>query len=210
MNIVDLSHTISMDMPVYPGTEKPVIQIANTIKDHGFLERKLQMYSHTGTHMDSPAHILVNGKSLSDFTPDKFAGKATIIDCTGITGGKITCEFLALFQERIIRSQIVILKTGWSQHWGKDEYYSGNAVLDEEAACYLSEFHLKAVGIDAMSVDSLADGKLTVHNILLSKEILIIENLCNLDIDADYFTLFAMPLKISDADGSPVRAIAVL
>ncbi|NTW72985.1 MAG: cyclase family protein [Eubacteriaceae bacterium] len=174
MIIVDLSHTISMDMPVYPGTEKPVIEIANTIKDHGFLERKIHMYSHTGTHMDSPAHILANGKTLSDFSADQFAGKATIIDCTGITGGKITCEFLALFQERISRSDFVILKTGWSLHWGKNEYFSGNVVPDEKAATYLSGFDLKAVGIDAMSVDSLDDEKLPVHHILLSKEILII------------------------------------
>ena len=55
MNVIELTHTIQGDMPVYPGTEKPVLTTACTIRDAGYRETILHMYSHTGTHMDAPA-----------------------------------------------------------------------------------------------------------------------------------------------------------
>ena len=52
MKIVDLTHTIAENMPVYPGTEGPKLTTANTYETDGFKETLLKMYSHTGTHMD--------------------------------------------------------------------------------------------------------------------------------------------------------------
>lgn len=57
MRVIDLTHTISENMPVYPGTEPPVLAGANTYEKDGFKETKLTMYTHTGTHMDPPAHL---------------------------------------------------------------------------------------------------------------------------------------------------------
>ena len=54
MKIIDLTHTISEDMPVYPGTEPPVLKPANTYEKDGFRETLLSLYSHTGTHVDPP------------------------------------------------------------------------------------------------------------------------------------------------------------
>ena len=50
MKIIDLSHTMAPDMPVYPGTEQPVFINKCTIEEHGFIEKRLTLYSHTGTH----------------------------------------------------------------------------------------------------------------------------------------------------------------
>lgn len=58
MKIVDLSHTISPDMPAYPGTEQPIFKIGRTIENDGFLEKEITLYSHTGTHIDAPAHLI--------------------------------------------------------------------------------------------------------------------------------------------------------
>ena len=54
MRVIDLTHTITRDMPVYPGTDTPRLTPAGTYEDDGFKETRLQMSSHTGTHMDSP------------------------------------------------------------------------------------------------------------------------------------------------------------
>ena len=57
MKVIDLTHTIRADMPVYPGTEPPKFEPANSYEKDGFQETLLSMFTHTGTHMDPPAHL---------------------------------------------------------------------------------------------------------------------------------------------------------
>ena len=38
MKVIDLTHTISEVMPVYPGTEPPKLETANTYEKDGFRE----------------------------------------------------------------------------------------------------------------------------------------------------------------------------
>lgn len=57
MKAIDLTHIITEDMPVYPGTEPPKLTPANSYERDGFKETLLSLYTHTGTHIDPPAHI---------------------------------------------------------------------------------------------------------------------------------------------------------
>ena len=57
MKVIDLTHTIRENMPVYPGTEPPKLSPTSSYESDGFKETLMQMYTHTGTHMDPPAHI---------------------------------------------------------------------------------------------------------------------------------------------------------
>ena len=69
---------------------------------------------------------------------------------------------------------------------------------------------VNAVCIDSPSIDRGSDNNFPVHKLLLNKEILIVENLCNLgEINSQNFTLIMIPLKLSGASGSPIRAIAI-
>ena len=68
MRVIDLTHTISENMPVYPGTEPPVLAGANTYEKDGFKETKLTMYTHTGTHMDPPRSSSARRSSSSAAT----------------------------------------------------------------------------------------------------------------------------------------------
>lgn len=81
MKVIDLTHTISEDMPVFPGSETPKSTTKSTYEKDGFKETLLQMYSHVGTHMDPPAHIFANRKTLDQFSPEQFIGKALVVDC---------------------------------------------------------------------------------------------------------------------------------
>ena len=65
MRVLDLTHTIAENMPVYPGTETPIFAGANTYEKDGFKETKLTMYTHTGTHMDPPAHLFAGRTTRS-------------------------------------------------------------------------------------------------------------------------------------------------
>ena len=84
MKVIDLTHTIKEGMPVFPGTEPPKLDPASTFEKDGFRETLLTMYSHTGTHMDAPAHIFQDGTTLDKIDVINFIGKAALIDCTSI------------------------------------------------------------------------------------------------------------------------------
>ena len=75
MTVIDLTHTIREDMPVYPGTEQPRLTTACTVSQCGYRETLLHMYSHTGTHMDAPAHMIDGALTLDGCGADRFVGR---------------------------------------------------------------------------------------------------------------------------------------
>ena len=121
MKVIDLTHTISEDMPVYPGTEKPKLTTANTYVKDGFKETLLQMYSHVQTHMDPPAHIFTNRKTLDQFSPEQFIGKALVVDCRDLKEGQV----IAMDKINIDKANLadfLLFNLGWDKHF-KDETY---------------------------------------------------------------------------------------
>lgn len=198
-------------MPVYPGTKPPGFIVACTIDRDGFKETELTMYSHTGTHMDSPAHLFEQGQTLDEFNPGYFYGSAVVLDVSNIQG-EISIEVLAKHHSVLERMDFLILYTGWDKLWGQDEYFNNYPVLSLAAARWLVDIGFKAIGVDAISVDSVEQTlELPVHKILLSNNILIIENLTNLhSLIGEEFILCSLPLKTAEADGAPTRAVAII
>ena len=208
MNVIDLTHLISPNMTVYPGTEAPRFDVPCTIEKDGFTERKISLYSHTGTHIDAPSHIIQGGKTLNELSVEKFIGRAVVLDLSSINKHYIDVSDLEKFGDIIRGCDFVLLHTGWSKFWGSNEYFKGYPVLSINSAKWLSEFNIKGIGIDAISVDEAGTVDFPIHRIFLSNEIVIIENLNNLnEISEGEFTFSCFPLKIKDGDGSPVRAV---
>lgn len=210
MKVIDLSHVIHQDIPVYPGTESPSITQANTIAQDGFAEIKIAMYSHTATHIDAPCHILPGEKSLDQFHAGHFIGPAVLIDIRGQVGTEIGIEQLEPYATQLERAAFALFHTGWSNHWGQDSYFRGFPHLSMQAAEWLTRFSLQGVGIDTISIDHIDHADLPAHHLLLGADMIIIENLTNLDaISSSDFTFSCLPLPIRAADGSPVRAVAI-
>ena len=210
MEIIDLTHLITNDMPVYPGTEKPKSEDIFTINNDGFLEHKLTLFSHTGTHIDAPAHMLKGACTLDQLDINQFCGSAFVLDCTHKKDRRICIDDMIRFEEELSTNDFVILNTGWSQNWGKKKYYNDYPGLTPEAASWLSGFNLKGIGIDTISIDLPEEKDFIIHKILLETGIIIIENLTNLNLlQKDDFILSCLPLKFENSDGSPVRAIAI-
>ncbi|MFW6149418.1 MAG: cyclase family protein [Atribacterota bacterium] len=210
MKIIDLSHIMHPAMLIYPGDELPNFKKVATIDKNGYRETKITLHSHTGTHIDAPAHMLKHGNFLENIEINSFFGKAIILNFDNRKNPLINLDALLLHQEKIKKVEFVIIKTGWSKYWGENKYYENYPYLSKEAAEWLSEFNLKGIGIDAISIDRSDTNNFIVHKILLARNIFIIENLTNLDsVQNDYFMLSVLPLKYKGADGSPVRAIAI-
>jgi arylformamidase len=205
---IDLTHEISSQMPYYPGTPAPSLRRFCTIEESGYTELEIYINTHTGTHIDAPAHIIPNGLNLNDFEISQFTGRAICIDCTSVN--EITLEMISGNIESSKSVEFIVLKTGWSKKWGDKSYFEGFPVLTEAAARFIADKKIKVVCMDVISADKIEDTHLPVHNILLGSGVMIAENLNipdNLPVGTS-FDIYLIPLKFKEADGSPLRAFA--
>lgn len=212
---IDLTHLLNENITVYPGTTGPTFEVFNTVEKDGFAELNMTMVLHSGTHIDAPCHILKNKKSLDEFPIDKFIGQAIVIPCRDKT--EISLEYLQPFEDQIKQIDFILFFTGWQDKWNTKAYFDDAPVPTEKAALWLTKFNLKGIGCDSFSMDKIIPAgdvvpdTLPNHHIFLEKEILLIENLTNLDQLPDrVFSFYCLPLKIENADGSPVRAFAMI
>ncbi len=212
MRILDLTHTIAENMPVYPGTESPTLTQSNSYEKDGFRETLLAISSHTGTHVDPPAHLFADRTTLDALPIEQFAGKALVIDCAHLAEGQaITMkevETAGLAQAESV--DFLLFHTGWDRRWGTAGYFGDYPCIDDAVIDFILRTNKKGIGFDVIGVDPIADVGLPRHKKLFREHDLInIENLCNLDqCGKEPFWFFALPLKWKNADGAPLRAIA--
>ena len=204
MKVIDLTHTIRPGMPVYPGTEPPKFTPANTYERDGFKETLVQMFTHTGTHMDPPAHLFAGRTTLDQFPASQFIGKALVIDCRALREGEaITMAQLSPYGEKAAQADFLLFNLGWDKRWGTESYFGDYPCLDDAVMDMILAGDYKGIGFDVIGLDPVADENLTRHKRLFAeKDIVNIENLQNL------FSFSCFPLRLEDCDGSPVRAVA--
>jgi arylformamidase len=201
MRVFDLSHRLARDMPAYPGTEAPRIDEACTIEKDGFAEKLLSMYSHTGTHLDAPSHMIRGGASID--------GRGALVDLSASGKPLIEAEDLGADLVRFGGLDFILFRTGWDRFWGEEAYFSGFPVLAPGLAARLAALGLKGIGFDAISADPVGSLDFPNHHAILGAGMVIVENLAGLDALVDEeFTFACAPLRIGDGDGSPLRAFA--
>lgn len=173
----------------------------------------IAMVDHTGTHVDSPAHFIKGGKDISQLPVDAYMGAAIFVDLSEKPDEMpVSKEMLveALDKFSCSMSDKILLIRCSKKRWDDDGFLKVNT-LTEEAAGLIIQHGFKAVGIDCMSVDCLDDMRRPVHMKLLSNEIVLIEGLANMEqIKSCQCQFLALPLKLQNASGSPVRAICIV
>ncbi len=204
MKHIDLSHPISNTMSTYPSDPEVSIITKKEISADNSLLHCFSMGTHTGTHLDVPAHIIDGGKKLNDFSLDSFAGRIVRVD-------KKTYTMLGKITEKI---DGVIYDTGWYKHFNNaDIYYrSDRPLIPFELIDELKNMGMKIFGCDLPSVDKSGSSEKPIHNALLGSDIIIYESLANLNqlpllIPFDFY---GFPLPFVGLDGSPVRAVGIL
>lgn len=211
MQIIDLTHVVDGTIPVYPGCEAPSLSPATTLETDGFRETLLHLFSHTGTHMDAPFHLLANGPSLDKLPVSQFLGKALVVDCTCIPkGGRIPVEQLRPYHTMLEQAEFILFRTGWDRRFHQPDYFEGFPVPDASLLELLVASGIKGVGIDAISIDEVSTTTYPNHHILLEHGCIIVENLKNLDQIGTTCQFCALPLLYAQSDGAPVRAVAIL
>ena len=212
MNVLDLTLTISDKTPTFPGSPHPHFVPWEKIKNDGYNLELLFLSSHTGTHLDAPYHFLEKGRKIHEISLKKLVSEAALIKSKKKSGESITKTDIQKFEKKygkIDGFSSVIFLTGWQKNLRKKYYFTKNPGLSVSAAKYLASKKISLVGIDSPSIDLGTDSKFSVHQIFAKKGMLIVENLANLEkIKSSKFHLVVLPLKLKNATGSPVRAIA--
>lgn len=209
MKVIDLTQTVSPTMSIFPYSKPPVFKTLASCQEQGYAELELTLNTHQGTHMDAPAHALVDGLTLDQFSPDHFIGKGVVINCSSLGLREIAPTAFTTI-EHIQNLDFVLFYTGWGKKWNTEEYLQQPPTISSELADHLIQAGIKGVGIDAFSIEDMMSLAIPIHKKLMQHNILIIENLTNLDQLIDQsFTLYCFPMKVAHSDGAPVRAIAI-
>ena len=234
MKFIDLTREINNETQVCPCDKVPVVENYATTEEEGVNVKFMKMGTHTSTHIDAPYHISKSGKTLNDFPVERFIGQGIVLDFSD-KGDiyEITREDIMAHADELKKVDFSILNTGWAKYYGTWDFFR-HPYLSGDAALALVELGIKIVGTDGSSADAAygfstakrlenptfsetlenierENIKNEAHAALLGNECLIVEYMCNLEqLPKEAATYSFLPLKLMEADGSPVRAICMI
>jgi kynurenine formamidase len=221
MEVIDLTHILEENMPIYPTHSRYFHTLWDTFENGSrALIYQLIINEHTGTHMDATAHFMKEShpahRYMAETEVSQFFGRALTIDLSHYKDTDLVSEVEIQQWEQahypIEPGDNILLHFGWDRYWVPRSvnltYSQSWPGLSGEAAEYMVSKQVKAVGCDVLAIDSsYADGT-PAHLALLGNGVNIIENLTNLDQIIGESYLLAFPLKVKDGSGSPIRALA--
>jgi len=203
VKIIDISWPISQNMTAYKDKKTVSIEHTKTFEKDSARETVLRLGSHTGTHIDTPAHFLENGKNTDQLLLDMFVGPCTVFDLTNVEE-RIMLEDLE--QEKIEKDSIVLMKTRNSFLSSEAAFNTSFVYLTLSGAQYLVEKRVKAVGIDYLGIER-NQPKHETHKELLRNNVGIIEGLRLQGIEPGKYTLWCLPLSIIGTEAALARAV---
>jgi kynurenine formamidase len=217
--VIDLSHSIDQQVPLWSDADQFELSTLLTYDQctisTKFCVQGIKMPCGTGTHIDAPAHVDPKGLTVDQISLKQLIVPLVVIDfITQDAMRQLSVEDVEAHEKKygIIESDsLVVIKTGWSRYWHNVKQYRNQyqfpSVL-KEAAQFLLERNVVALGIDTLSPDG-ADDTFPVHNLFLGSGKYLLENL-SIPVTISSVGLMAcvMPLKIKGATEAPCRVFA--
>ena len=209
MKFFDITRALAADLAPWPGDTAFDYSLAARIAEGSSVNVGRVITSmHSGTHADAFFHFEESGLTIDQFQPERYLGPAIVVDLSekfaGFSGtslGEITTEDL----EASARAPRLLIKTGaWPD---STKFPEAIPVLAAGVAEWMQGRGVRLFGLDLPSVDALDSKELRNHHALAAADIAIVEGLDLSQVEAGVYSLAALPLKIIDGDGAPVRAI---
>lgn len=213
--IIDLSVPVGPATQVYPGDPVARFDVHSTVTEDGFNLLHIHLGSQTGTHVDAPYHFLDSGSRIDSMDLGLFAGPAVVIDVRGVgPRERITWEHLAGSASLLGPGVIALICTGWSSHFGTTAYFD-NPFLDAGAVQRMLDLGVRTFCLDTLNIDETPDENhfgegYPAHHLIAAAGGVIGENFANLEqVDFPDPFVSCLPLALENADGAPVRAVAM-
>jgi len=219
--LVDLTHSLSPDIPTWEGSCGFCSEVKKDY-DEMFRVENYTMVAGIGTHMDAPAHLIPKGLPIAEIPLEQLFVSAFVLDVSKQAHPDylVTAKDIIQFEKdhgRIAVNSLFIAYTGWSRRWPGVEYRNADEsgklhfpAYSAEAAECLLERHISGIGIDTLSPDC-SDSSYPVHHLILGAGKYILENLTNLHLipPAGAYVI-ALPMKIAGGPESAVRAVGLI
>ena len=200
----DISPAVHPGTPVYPG-DSPFRQHwdATIGPDSAVNLSTLSLSPHLGAHADAPLHYDPQGAAIGTLALEPYLGLCRVIhaiDC----GQLVEWAHLGAAVQGALPARVLVRtrRKAATDHW--DHCFSAFAPCTLN---YLADLGVRLVGIDTPSVDPADSRHLPSHQVLRQRQLRVLENLVLDEVPAGDYELIALPLKLTTADASPVRAV---
>ena len=198
----DISPPLCVSSPVWPGDtpyqQRWVMEIGPGCPVN---VSAITLSPHLGAHADAPLHYGANADAIGDVALEPFIGPCRVIHAID-KGPFITREQLEPATRGLPPRVLVRTRATTSQTWSP-----AFAAFAPDTIAWLASLGVTLVGLDAPSVDPADSKALDSHMQLLAHDLRVLENLVLDDVEAGDYELIALPLKLTEACASPVRAV---
>lgn len=232
--VVDLSHVYDDDSLFWPTSptqfELTSLEYGVSAGGYFYSANTFCAPEHGGTHIDAPIHFAEHGLTLGEVPVDQLVAPGVVIDVSTQAGQNADYRLTTADVERweqaygqIPAGSIVVLRTGWSHRWPDAADYLGDDTPGEAsnlhfpsygadaARVLVDERRVAALGVDTASIDYGPSTDFVVHQIAAAANVVGLENLTNVDAVPEVGAwIVALPMKIGDGSGGPVRIVALL
>jgi len=222
---LNLTYTLGEDFPAFTPGEEAVRRPGTTIENDGYYLQRWDIYEHTGTHVDAPAHFNPDGRYASELTADELMVPAVVVDIARRAASDpdtvVTVADLRNHERRHGRIEggaAVLMYSGWGSKVADPDAYRGTdtaGVLHfpgfSADACewLIRRRRVRALGVDTLSIDPGNSATFATHKILNGAERYGIENLANLDRlprSGAHISVGVVPFK--EGSGGPAKVLA--
>jgi arylformamidase len=205
MQMIDITVPIRTGMVVYEGDPPVRVERVASIAEGALANvSRLELGTHTGTHVDAPAHFIDGAPGVDALPLDALIGPAVVVDATGIEGDLDARAIAVLGIPADARR--VLLRTRNARLWESDRFEPGYVGLTGGGAEALVAAGVRLVGIDYLSIAVSADPA-PAHLVLLAAGVVILEGLDLRAVEPGAYRLVCLPMRIDGADGAPARAL---
>lgn len=223
--VVDLSHVISVDIPLWPGDPPVELEPVANFEDDGYYLRRFSIGEHSATHMNAPNSFHDGSAGIDSYTPASLVVPAVVIDARAQAAADAdyqlnVTDVLAWEAEHglVPAGAVVIMWTGWQEKWSDpaaffNEDGEGNmhfpGFAGEATLFLLNERDIAGVGVDTHGVDPGLDEEYATNTEVLARGGIVLENLTNLhELPPTGTTLVLGILRLKDGSGSPLAVTA--
>ncbi|MFG6147222.1 arylformamidase [Halobacillus sp. B23F22_1] len=202
MKLIDISMSLNAKTPPWPGDQPYSYKLTWGMEETGSVNvGQFQSSNHIGTHVDAPFHYDNDGSTIGELPIERFIGETLVVNMEGKS--KIEASDLEPFQFEAV-DKVLFRTLSWEDRLAFPHEYT---VIAEDVAPFLNERGINLIGMDTPSVDPETSKELPAHQSLNQADILILEGLELGHVAPGIYELMAFPLKMDEADGSPVRAV---
>jgi kynurenine formamidase len=225
-HVVDLSHVISPQIPLWPGDPKVVFKVVATMKKDGYYLRSFTIGEHSATHMNAPnSFVSGNTEAITSYTAEQRVVPTVVIDaraqCAANADYQLTQQDVLAWEAKngkIAPGSFVVMFTGWEDKWNDPKAFIGQdakgnlhfpGFAGATSKWLVTDRQIAGVGIDTHGVDPGSDTSYATNTEMANTHKIAIECMANLDqLPAKGATLVLAPLQLQNGSGAPMDIVA--